>query len=48
MFIDISSALGFVAIIGLYVCVQLQLFVQLADSMQQETLLIIAKGWEEG
>lgn len=44
----ISAALGFVAIIGLYLCLQLHSFVQLADGMNQETLLIIAKGWEEG
>lgn len=41
------SVLGFVAIIELYLCVQLHLFIQLADGMQPETLLIIAKGWKE-
>lgn len=43
----ISSVLGFVAIIELYLCVQLHLFIQLADGMQPETLLLIAKGWKE-
>lgn len=47
IYLHISSVLCFVAIIGLYLCVQLHLFIQLADGMQQETHLIIPNGWEE-
>lgn len=43
VYLHISSVLCFVTIIGLHLCVQLHLFIQLADGMQQETHIIIPK-----
>lgn len=47
VYLHISFVLCFVANIGLHLCVQLHLFIQLADGMQQETHHIIPNGWEE-